>query len=99
MGLLSGLSFRARRLKRGERIGFLPGDMKEKVDPFLRPLYDALHDMMYTDYVERRIAAGDIEIAPIAFMRGRTLARAAVILDEAQNATPEQMKMFLNAPG
>lgn len=86
-------------LEAGERIGFLPGDMKEKVDPFLRPLYDALHDMMHTDYVERRIAAGDIEIAPIAFMRGRTLARAAVILDEAQNATPEQMKMFLTRLG
>jgi phosphate starvation-inducible PhoH-like protein len=86
-------------LEAGERIGFLPGDMKEKVDPFLRPLYDALHDMMHTDYVERRIAAGDIEIAPIAFMRGRTLARAAVILDEAQNATPAQMKMFLTRLG
>ncbi len=86
-------------LEAGERIGFLPGDMKEKVDPFLRPLYDALHDMMHADYVERRIAAGDIEIAPIAFMRGRTLSRAAVILDEAQNATPEQMKMFLTRLG
>ena len=86
-------------LEAGERIGFLPGDMKEKVDPFLRPLYDALHDMMHTDYVERRISAGEIEIAPIAFMRGRTLARAAVILDEAQNATPEQMKMFLTRLG
>jgi phosphate starvation-inducible PhoH-like protein len=86
-------------LEAGERIGFLPGDMKEKIDPYLRPLYDALHDMMHTDYVDRRIAAGDIEIAPIAFMRGRTLARAAVILDEAQNATPEQMKMFLTRLG
>lgn len=86
-------------LEAGERIGFLPGDMKEKVDPYLRPLYDALHDMMHTDYVERRIAAGDIEIAPLAFMRGRTLARAAVILDEAQNATPAQMKMFLTRLG
>ncbi len=86
-------------LEAGERIGFLPGDMKEKVDPFLRPLYDALHDMMHTDYVERRIASGDIEIAPIAFMRGRTLARSAVILDEAQNATPAQMKMFLTRLG
>ncbi|MEM9495429.1 MAG: PhoH family protein [Pseudomonadota bacterium] len=86
-------------LEAGERIGFLPGDMKEKVDPFLRPLYDALHDMMHADYVERRIAAGDIEIAPIAFMRGRTLARSAVILDEAQNATPAQMKMFLTRLG
>ena len=86
-------------LEAGESIGFLPGDMKEKVDPYLRPLYDALHDMMHTDYVERRIAAGEIEIAPIAFMRGRTLARAAVILDEAQNATPTQMKMFLTRLG
>jgi len=83
----------------GERIGFLPGDMKEKVDPYLRPLYDALHDMMHADYVERRIAVGDIEIAPLAFMRGRTLARAAVILDEAQNATVAQMKMFLTRLG
>ena len=86
-------------LEAGERIGFLPGDMKEKVDPFLRPLYDALHDMMHADFVERRIAAGDIEIAPIAFMRGRTLARSAIILDEAQNATPAQMKMFLTRLG
>ena len=86
-------------LEAGERIGFLPGDMKEKVDPYLRPLYDALHDMMHADYVERRIAAGDIEIAPIAFMRGRTLARSAVILDEAQNATLAQMKMFLTRLG
>lgn len=86
-------------LEAGERIGFLPGDMKEKVDPFLRPLYDALHDMMHADYVERRIAAGEIEIAPIAFMRGRTLARSAVILDEAQNATTAQMKMFLTRLG
>jgi phosphate starvation-inducible PhoH-like protein len=83
----------------GERIGFLPGDMKEKVDPYLRPLYDALNDMMAGDYVERRIAAGEIEIAPLAFMRGRTLARAAVILDEAQNATVTQMKMFLTRLG
>lgn len=83
----------------GERIGFLPGDMKEKVDPYLRPLYDSLHDMMHADYVERRIAVGDIEIAPLAFMRGRTLTRAAVILDEAQNATVAQMKMFLTRLG
>ncbi|MEM9422745.1 MAG: PhoH family protein [Pseudomonadota bacterium] len=83
----------------GERIGFLPGDMKEKVDPYLRPLYDALYDVMHTDYVDRRIAAGDIEIAPLAFMRGRTLSRAVVILDEAQNATIGQMKMFLTRLG
>jgi phosphate starvation-inducible PhoH-like protein len=83
----------------GERIGFLPGDLKEKVDPYLRPLYDALNDMLHTDYVERRIGAGEIEIAPLAFMRGRTLARSAVILDEAQNATVAQMKMFLTRLG
>ncbi len=83
----------------GERIGFLAGDLKEKVDPYLRPLYDALGDMMFADYVERRIASGEIEIAPLAFMRGRTLARAAVILDEAQNASVTQMKMFLTRLG
>jgi len=86
-------------LEAGERIGFLPGDMKEKIDPYLRPLYDALHDMLHADYVERRIAAGEFEIAPLGFMRGRTLARAAVILDEAQNATIAQTKMFLTRLG
>jgi phosphate starvation-inducible PhoH-like protein len=83
----------------GERLGFLPGDMKEKVDPYLRPLYDALYDMMPADKVERAITAGVIEIAPLAFMRGRTLAHAAVILDEAQNTTSMQMKMFLTRLG
>jgi len=83
----------------GERIGFLPGDMKDKVDPYLRPLYDALHDMLNGDYVERRINANEIEIAPLAFMRGRTLARSAVILDEAQNATVAQIKMFMTRLG
>jgi phosphate starvation-inducible PhoH-like protein len=83
----------------GERLGFLPGDMKEKVDPYLRPLYDALYDMMPADKVERAIAAGVIEIAPLAFMRGRTLANSVVILDEAQNTTPMQMKMFLTRIG
>ena len=83
----------------GERLGFLPGDMKEKVDPYLRPLYDALYDCMPPEQVERRIASGEIEIAPIAFMRGRTLADAFVILDEAQNTTKEQMKMFLTRFG
>ena len=83
----------------GERLGFLPGDMKEKVDPYLRPLYDALNDCMPPEQVERRIANGEIEIAPIAFMRGRTLADAFVILDEAQNTTPAQMKMFLTRFG
>lgn len=83
----------------GERLGFLPGDMKEKVDPYLRPLYDALYEMIPSDKVERALAAGVIEIAPLAFMRGRTLAHAAVILDEAQNTTAMQMKMFLTRLG
>jgi len=83
----------------GERLGFLPGDMKEKVDPYLRPLYDALYDMIPGDKVERELQSGVIEIAPLAFMRGRTLSNAAVILDEAQNATSMQMKMFLTRLG
>ncbi|MEH6702183.1 PhoH family protein [Parasphingorhabdus sp.] len=83
----------------GEKIGFLPGDLKEKVDPFLRPLYDALYDTLPAEQVERRIESGEIEIAPIAFMRGRTLADAFVILDEAQNTTAAQMKMFLTRFG
>jgi phosphate starvation-inducible PhoH-like protein len=83
----------------GERLGFLPGDMKEKVDPYLRPLYDALYDMLPTEQVERRITSGEIEIAPLAFMRGRTLNDAFIILDEAQNTTPLQMKMFLTRFG
>ncbi len=83
----------------GERLGFLPGDLKEKIDPYLRPLYDALHDMMPGDQVIRRMATGEIEVAPLAFMRGRTLAHAFVILDEAQNTTPVQMKMFLTRMG
>ncbi len=83
----------------GERLGFLPGDLKEKIDPYLRPLYDALHDMMPGDQVVRRMASGEIEVAPLAFMRGRTLAHAFVILDEAQNTTVAQMKMFLTRMG
>ena len=83
----------------GERLGFLPGDMKEKVDPYLRPLYDALYDTLPAEQVERRIANGEIEIAPLAFMRGRTLANAFIILDEAQNTTAAQMKMFLTRFG
>ncbi|MGB1395546.1 MAG: PhoH family protein [Candidatus Puniceispirillaceae bacterium] len=83
----------------GERLGFLPGDMKEKVDPYLRPLYDALYDMMPSDKVDRMIASGEIEIAPLAFMRGRTLSNAFVIIDEAQNTTPVQMKMVLTRLG
>ena len=83
----------------GERLGFLPGDLKEKVDPYLRPLYDALHDMLPAEQVKKRLESGEIEIAPLAFMRGRTLANAFVILDEAQNTTPMQMKMFLTRLG
>lgn len=83
----------------GERLGFLPGDMKDKVDPYLRPLYDALYDTLPAEQVERRIASGEIEIAPLAFMRGRTLADSFIILDEAQNTTPMQMKMFLTRFG
>jgi phosphate starvation-inducible PhoH-like protein len=83
----------------GERLGFLPGDMKEKVDPYLRPIYDALYDMLPTEQVERRIASGEIEIAPISCMRGRTLNDAFIILDEAQNTTPQQMKMVLTRFG
>ena len=83
----------------GERLGFLPGDMKEKIDPYLRPLYDALFDMMPSENVERMIENGQIEVAPLAFMRGRTLANSFVILDEAQNTTPAQMKMFLTRMG
>ena len=83
----------------GERLGFLPGDMKDKVDPYLRPLYDALNDCLPAEQVERRIASGEIEVAPLAFMRGRTLADAFVILDEAQNTTVAQMKMFLTRFG
>jgi phosphate starvation-inducible PhoH-like protein len=83
----------------GERLGFLPGDMKEKVDPYLRPLYDALHDMMPGEQVVRRMTSGEIEVAPLAFMRGRTLAHAYVILDEAQNTSPVQMKMVLTRMG
>ena len=83
----------------GERLGFLPGDMREKVDPYLRPIYDALFDLMDSRVVERALQSGEIEIAPLAFMRGRTLSNAAVILDEAQNTTPMQMKMFLTRLG
>ncbi len=83
----------------GERLGFLPGDMREKVDPYLRPLYDALYDVLPPEKVERDLESGIIEIAPLAFMRGRTLANAFVILDEAQNTTSMQMKMFLTRLG
>ncbi|GGB50131.1 PhoH family protein [Fictibacillus barbaricus] len=83
----------------GESLGFLPGDLKEKVDPYLRPLYDALHDLLGAEHTERLIERGTIEIAPLAYMRGRTLDESFVILDEAQNTTPEQMKMFLTRLG
>ncbi len=83
----------------GERLGFLPGDLREKVDPYLRPIYDALHDLMDARIVERAMQTGEIEIAPLAFMRGRTLSNAVVILDEAQNTTAMQMKMFLTRLG
>ena len=83
----------------GERLGFLPGAVREKIDPYLHPLYDALYDMMAPDQVDRKLETGEIEIAPLAFMRGRTLSNAYVILDEAQNATPVQMKMFLTRLG
>lgn len=83
----------------GERLGFLPGDMREKVDPYLRPLYDALYDVLPPEKVERDMETGTIEIAPLAFMRGRTLANAYIILDEAQNTTSMQMKMFLTRLG
>jgi phosphate starvation-inducible PhoH-like protein len=83
----------------GERLGFLPGDLKEKIDPYLRPLYDALHDMLPGDQVMKKLASGEIEVAPLAFMRGRTLANSFIILDEAQNTTPVQMKMFLTRMG
>ncbi len=83
----------------GEKLGFLPGDLKEKIDPYLRPLYDALHDMIPAEKLARHMEIGDIEVAPLAFMRGRTLSNAFVILDEAQNTTPTQMKMFLTRLG
>lgn len=83
----------------GEHLGFLPGDMRDKVDPYLRPIYDALHDTLPSDQIVKRIENGDIEIAPLAFMRGRTLSSAFVILDEAQNTSPVQMKMFLTRLG
>src|SRR6516164_7442992 len=83
----------------GERLGFLPGDLRDKVDPYLRPIFDALNDMLPADQLARRLGTGEIEVAPIAFMRGRTLSHAFVILDEAQNTTPVQMKMFLTRLG
>lgn len=98
-GKVERLIFCRPAVEAGENLGFLPGDMKDKVDPYLRPIYDALHDMLPMDFVAKKIEAGDIEIAPLAFMRGRTLSRAFVILDEAQNTTPVQMKMLLTRLG
>ncbi len=83
----------------GENLGFLPGDLKEKIDPYLRPLYDALYDMLPADIVDKKLESGEIEIAPLAYMRGRTLSHCVVILDEAQNTTAMQMKMFLTRLG
>src|SRR3546814_2155234 len=83
----------------GERLGFLPGDMREKIDPYLRPLYDAMYDMLPAERVAKGLESGEIEVAPLAFMRGRTLSNAFVILDESQNTSPVQMKMLLTRLG
>jgi phosphate starvation-inducible PhoH-like protein len=98
-GLVERVILSRPAVEAGERLGFLPGDMKEKVDPYLRPLYDALYDVLPPEKVARDVETGVIEIAPLAFMRGRTLANAFVILDEAQNTTSMQMKMFLTRLG
>jgi len=98
-GLVERIVLSRPAVEAGERLGFLPGDMREKVDPYLRPLYDALYDVLPPEKVERDLESGIIEIAPLAFMRGRTLAHAFVILDEAQNTTSMQMKMFLTRHG
>jgi phosphate starvation-inducible protein PhoH and related proteins len=98
-GKVERLIFCRPAVEAGERLGFLPGDMKEKVDPYLRPIYDALNDMLPADILMHKMETGEIEIAPLAFMRGRTLANAFVILDEAQNTTCAQMKMFLTRMG
>jgi phosphate starvation-inducible protein PhoH and related proteins len=83
----------------GEKLGFLPGTLSEKIDPYLRPLYDALHDMIDPDSIPKLLAAGTIEVAPLAYLRGRSLNDSFIVLDEAQNTTPEQMKMFLTRLG
>ncbi len=98
-GDIERLIFCRPAVEAGERLGFLPGDMKEKVDPYLRPIYDALQDMLPWDVVVKKMELGEIEVAPLAFMRGRTLSNAFVILDEAQNTTATQMKMFLTRMG
>ena len=98
-GDVERLIFTRPAVEAGESLGFLPGDLKEKVDPYLRPIYDALQDMLPWDVIEKKILAGELEVAPLAFMRGRTLSNAFVILDEAQNTTCTQMKMFLTRMG
>jgi phosphate starvation-inducible PhoH-like protein len=98
-GKVERMIFARPAVEAGERLGFLPGDLTQKVDPYLRPIYDALHDLMGYDWVQKAIQRQQVEIAPLAFMRGRTLSHAFIILDEAQNATIEQMKMFLTRIG
>ncbi|MGH1376633.1 MAG: PhoH family protein [Alphaproteobacteria bacterium] len=98
-GEVERLVFCRPAVEAGENLGFLPGDMKEKIDPYVRPIYDALQDMLPWDFLLKKMEVGEIEIAPLAFMRGRTLAHSYVILDEAQNATCSQMKMFLTRMG
>lgn len=98
-GIIERIILSRPAVEAGEHLGFLPGDLKEKVAPYLRPLYDALYDMMPAEKVERVLTSGVVEIAPLAFMRGRTLTHSAIILDEAQNTTPMQMKMFLTRLG
>jgi len=98
-GLIERMVFCRPAVEAGENLGFLPGDMLEKIDPYLRPIFDALHEMMPADEVPKKIESGHIEIAPLAFMRGRTLKNAFVVLDEAQNTTSMQMKMFLTRMG
>lgn len=98
-GIVERLVFTRPAVEAGERLGFLPGDLLEKIDPYLRPIYDALRELMPGDTVQKKMASGDIEIAPLAFMRGRTLKNAFVVLDEAQNTTAMQMKMFLTRMG
>ena len=98
-GLVERLVFTRPAVEAGERLGFLPGDMLEKIDPYLRPIHDALREMMPAETVVKKMASGEIEIAPLAFMRGRTLKNAFVVLDEAQNTTAMQMKMFLTRMG
>ena len=97
--MIERLIFCRPAVEAGEKLGFLPGDMREKIDPYLRPIYDALYDFLGAERVEKMLERGEIEIAPLAFMRGRTLSHAYVLLDEAQNTTSSQMKMFLSRMG